>query len=73
MDTKKKVGEALRVFCQEFAVSERLTMDVAPYQVGRNPAFMKEVQKQGINFQVIEPERHNQNHAEGIIRDIRNK
>ena len=48
-------------------------MDVAPYQVGRNPAFMKEVQKQGINFQVIEPERHNQNPAEGIIRDIRNK
>ena len=48
MDTKKKVGEALRVFCQEFAVSERLTMDVAPYQVGRNSALMKELQKRGI-------------------------
>ena len=59
MDTKKKVGEALRVFCQEFGVSERLTMDGAPYQVGRNSAFMKEVQKKGINFQVIELERHN--------------
>ena len=31
---------------------------------------MKEVQKQGIDFQVIEPERHNQNLDEGIIQDI---
>ena len=34
MDTKKKVGEALCVFCQEFGVPERLTMDGAPDQVG---------------------------------------
>ena len=68
MDTKKKVGEALRVFCQEFGVPERLTMDGVPDQVDRNSAFMKEVQKHGVYFQVIEPERHNQNPAEGIIR-----
>ena len=43
MDTKKKVGEALRVFCQEFGVPECLTMDGAPDQVGRNSEFMKEV------------------------------
>ena len=49
-DTKKKFGEALCVFCQEFGVSELLTMDGAPYQVGQNSAFMKEVQKQGIEF-----------------------
>ena len=73
MDTKKKVGEALRVFCQEFGVPERLTMDGAPDQVGQNSSFMKEVQKQGIDFQVIEPERHNQNPAEGIVREIRSK
>ena len=35
MDTKKKVGEALRVFCQEFGVPERLTIDGAPDQVGQ--------------------------------------
>ena len=45
-------------------------MDGAPDQVGRNSAFMKEVRKQGIDFQVIEPERHNHNSAEGIIREI---
>ena len=48
MDTKKKVGEELLVFCQEFEVPERLTLDGAPDQVGRNSAFMKEVEKQGI-------------------------
>ena len=68
MDTNKKVGEALRVFCQEFGVPERLMMDGAPYQVGKNSAFMKELLKQGIDFQVIEPERHNQNPAEVIMR-----
>ena len=73
MYTKKKVGEALRVLYQEFGVPERRTMDVAPDQVGRNSAFMKEVRKQGMDFQVIKPERHNQNPAEGIIREIRRK
>ena len=43
-------------------------MDGATYQVGQNLVFMKEVRKQGIDFQVIEPERHNHNPAEGIIR-----
>ena len=48
-------------------------MDGASYQVVRKSAFMKEVRKQGIDFQVIEPERHNQNPAEGIIQEIRRK
>ena len=34
---------------------------------------MKEVQKQGIDFQVIKPERHNQNPSEGINREIQRK
>ena len=42
-------------------------MDGAPDQEGQNSAFMKEMQKQGIDFQVIKPERHNQNPTEGII------
>ena len=63
MNTKKKVEEALHVFCQKFGVPEDLTMDGAPYQLERNSAFMKEVRNQGIDFQVIEPERHNQNPA----------
>ena len=73
IDTKKKFGDALRVFCQEFGVPERLTIDGAPDQVGQNSEFMKEVRKQGIDFQVIKPDSHNQNPAEGIFRDIRSK
>ena len=45
-------------------------MDGAPDKIGRNSAFMKEVRKQEIDFEVIEPERHNQNPSEGIIREI---
>ena len=33
MDRKGKSGEALRVFCQEFGVPERLTMDSAKEQI----------------------------------------
>ena len=43
MDTKNKVGEALRVFCQEFGVPKRLTIDGEPYQVGQNSLFVREV------------------------------
>ena len=42
-------------------------MDGASDQVGWNSEFIKEVQKQGFDFKVIEPERHNQNPKEGII------
>ena len=48
-------------------------MDGVQDQVGRKSAFMKEVRKQGIGLQVIKPKRHNQNPAEGIIREIRHK
>ena len=68
INAKKKVGESLRV-----GFPERLTMDGAPYQVGHNSVFMKEVQKQVIDLQVIEHERHNQNPIEGIIQEIRRK
>ena len=34
---------------------------------------MDQIRKNGIDFHVIEPERHNQNPAEGVIREIRRK
>ena len=45
-------------------------MDRAPDQVEKNSELMNEVRKQGIDIQVIEPERHNQNPAKGIIQEI---
>ena len=73
MDRKVKAGEALRVFCQEFSVPERLTMDGAKEQIGSNLEFMNQIRKNDIDFHVIEPERHNQNPEEGVIREIRRK
>ena len=73
MDRKVKAGEALRVFCQEFGVPERLTMDGAKEPIGSNSEFMHHNWNNGIDFHVIEPERHNQNPAEGVIREIRRK
>ena len=73
MDSKAKAGEALRVFCQEFGVPEKLTFDGSKEQTGKNTEFMKQIRKNDIDFHVIEPERHNQNPAEGVIREIRRK
>ena len=73
MDRKGKSGEALRVFYQEFVVPERLTMDGTKEQIGSNSEFMHHIRKNGIDFHFIEPERHNQNPEEGVIRDIRRK
>ena len=70
MDRKRKAGEALHIFFQEFSVSERLTLDGTKEQIGSNSEFMHQIRKNGIDFHVIEPERHNQNPAEGIIREI---
>ena len=56
-------------FCQEFGVPERLTMDGAKEQIGSNSEFMHQIWKNIIDFHVIEPEWHNQNPAEGVIRE----
>ena len=73
MDTKKKAGEALHIFCQEFGVPDRLTFDGSKEQTGKGTEFMKQVRKNNIDFHVIEPERHNQNASEGVIQEVRRK
>ena len=45
MDTKGKAGEALREFCREFGVPEKLTFDGSQEQNGRKTEFMKQVRK----------------------------
>jgi hypothetical protein len=73
MDSKAKAGEALRVFCEEFGVPDKLTFDGSKEQNGKNTEFMKQIRKNDIDYHTIEPERHNQNPAEGVIREIRRK
>ena len=61
MDTKRKAGNELRPFCQEFGVTDKLTFDVSKEQGQRKTEFMKQIRKNNIDFHVIEPGRHSQN------------
>ena len=73
MDSKSKAGDALRMFCQEFGIPEKLTFDGSREQTGKGTTFMKEVRKQGIDYNISEPSLHNKNPCEGVIREIRRK
>ena len=73
MDKKSKAGDALRLFCAEFGIPDRLTFDGSKEQTGTGTEFMKQIRKNDIDYHVTEPDRHNQNPAEGVIREIRKK
>ena len=45
MDTKRKAGDALRIFCQEFGVPDKLTFDGSKEQGQRKTQFMKKIRK----------------------------
>ena len=73
MDSKGKAGNALRLFCQEFGVPETLTFDGSQEQNGKNTQFMKQIRSHNIDYHVSEPNLHNQNPVEGVIRELRRK
>ena len=73
MDSKAKAGDALRVFCNEFGVPDRLIIDGSSEQTGKRAEFMKQVCKNNIQLKLIEPQHHNQSPAEGIVREIRRR
>ena len=73
MDSKGKAGDALRLFCQEFGVPASLTFDGSQEQNGKNTQFMKQIRTHDINYHVSEPDQHNQNPVEGVIRELRRK
>ena len=73
MDTKKKAGQALKEFCHEFGIPFHLTFDGSKEQTKRGTEFMKTVRHYGIEHHISEPNMHNQNPVEGVIREIRKK
>ena len=73
MDKKSEAGNALKLFCREFGVPESLTFDGSKEQNGKNTLFMQQIRKNNIAHHTIEPEMHNQNPAEGVIRELRRK
>ena len=73
MDSKSKAGNALRLFCQEIGVPEKLTFDGSKEQTGKNTEFMKQVRRHDIDYHISEADLHNQNPVEGVIRELRRK
>ena len=59
--------------CKEFSIPENPKFDCFKEQDCKGATFMKEVHRQGINYITSEPEIHNQNPFEGIIREVRRK
>ena len=73
MDSKKKAGDALRFFCQEFGVPERLTFDGSKEQTKKGTEFIKQIRKHNIDYHISEPGMHNENPVEGCIRELHRK
>ena len=73
LEKKRQAGEALKSFCREYGVPEHLTFDGSKEQNGRNTESMRQIRQNDIDHQRIEPEFHNQNPCEGVIRELRKK
>ena len=73
MDSKGKAGEALRIFCQDFGVPDKLTFDGSQEHNGKLTELIHQIRRNKIDYHVIEPEHHNNNPAEGVIREVRRK
>jgi hypothetical protein len=73
MDSKGKTGDAFKEFCNEFGVPDKLTFDSSKEQTKGGTTFMKEICKHNVDYHIIEPERPNQNPAEGVIRELRKR
>jgi hypothetical protein len=73
MASKKDAGQALREFCNELGVPDELTIDGSREQNAPGTEFMKTCRKNDIRVTRSEPERPNQNPAEGVIREVRRK
>jgi hypothetical protein len=73
MDTKSKAGDALRTFCREFGVPERLVHDGAAEMSGRKTEFQRQIKKHDITSRQSEAHLHNQSPAEGVVREVRRK
>ena len=73
MDTKRKAGDALRTFCQEFGVPDKLTFDGSKEKGQRKTEFMKQIRNNDIDFHVIKPDCHNQNPCKVVMREVQGK
>ena len=64
---KRMARKALKKFCQEFGVTEKLTFDGYKEHVYNGTTFIKEIHRQLIDYHISDHELHNQSLLEGVI------
>jgi hypothetical protein len=73
MARKADAELALKSFIMEFEVPDELTIDGSKEQNSKGTEFMKNCRRNNIRVTRTEPERPNQNPAEGVIREVRRR
>ena len=73
--TKKKshCGDVLIEFITDYGVPLKIIFDVSKEYIMPGMDFMKKIRKYDIDYHISEPDRPNQNAAEGVIRELRRK
>ena len=68
---KSEAGVGLESFISDYGVPDLLVFDGSKEQTNTNSGFQKAERKYNIKTKVTEPNRPNQNPAEGVIRELR--
>ena len=70
---KSHCGDGLSEFITDYGVPLEMTFDGSKEQTIPSTDFMKKISKYDIDYHILEPDRPNQNPAEGVIREFRRK
>ena len=70
---KSECHEPLKRFVKEYGSPYEMITDGSKEQCGRKTEFASTLRKYDIYHKIIEPERHNQNPCEGVIRELRKR
>jgi hypothetical protein len=73
MEKKSMAGDALKEFTQDYGIMNRLYSDGSREQTGAKTTFVKTAKKMHIELRVSEPQRPEQNRAEGTIRELKKR
>ena len=68
-----QVGPSLARFISEYGIPDKLTMDGAAVQVGRDTTIMETVRRANIDHHISGPYRPEENPAEGGIRELKRR
>ena len=70
IDKKSECHESLKEFVNKYGAPLEMISDGVKEQTGRKTQFSRILNKHDIHHRITEPERHNQNPCEGVIREL---